>query len=67
MSELYLRQRQVIVTAPTDRPVCPMCGEPGIHSSAQACIDTLRATIDQLTTQKASRPIDPAITHEEET
>lgn len=45
------------------RPICPMCGEPGIHPSVDRCIEALRAAIDQATTQLAHRPPDPAIVH----
>lgn len=43
-----------------ERPVCPMCGEPGIHRTAQDCIDELRAERDRLQTLKVSR-IDPSV------
>lgn len=46
-----------------ERPVCPMCKEPGIHPTAQACVDALRATIEQLRTQAAQQPKDPAVAH----
>jgi hypothetical protein len=45
------------------RPVCPMCKEPGIHSTEQACIDAFRAEIDKLRKQIANLPKDPAVEH----
>lgn len=49
------------MNTPAARPVCPMCHEPGIHSTTQACIDALRATVAQMKAQAAHLPKDPAV------
>lgn len=42
----------MIRPAPLTRPICPMCGEPGIHANTSRCIEALRAEIDTLKTIK---------------
>jgi hypothetical protein len=39
-----------------DRPVCPMCHEPGIHPTPERCLEELRATIDRLKRIRAMEP-----------
>lgn len=34
---------------PTSLPICPYCGEPGLHESMDACLLTLREAIGAIT------------------